>query len=65
MRPEETITSGAATGAGPGLESLGLGQSDPSLAYLRSQLPMFEVASRLPSAGPEFRQFVRRLRAFS
>lgn len=65
MRPDEAITSGAADGEGPGLESLGLGTEDNGVEYLRRLLPMFEAAASLPSAGPEFRQFVRRLRASS
>lgn len=68
QRPGEAVTSGAATGAGPGPEALGLGrgaQDDPVIQYMVSALPMLELASNLPFAGPEFKQFVRRLRASS
>lgn len=63
QRPGEPITAGAATGAGPGTEALGMGGADPGMQYMRALLPMFEIASTLPSANQEFRQFVRRLRA--
>ena len=64
QRPNEPVTSGAPTGPGPGMDALGLAnpQSDSGMQYIRDVLPMRELASQLPSAGPAFRQFVRRIR---
>lgn len=66
QRPGEPVTAGAPAGAGPGMEALGLDpQQNPVIQYMADALPMLELAASLPFAGPEFRQFVRRLRATS
>lgn len=63
QRPGEPVTAGAASGAGPGVNALGLApEQDPSRQYLTSLLPMLELAANLPTAGIAFRQFVRTLR---
>lgn len=65
QHPDMPVTAGAASGAGPGPEALGMSApgNDPGRENLRQLLPMFELAANLPTAGFEFRQFVRRLRA--
>lgn len=67
QRPQEPVTSGAATGPGPGMDALGASSPnfDPMAQYMTDALPMLEVASTLPFANTEFRQFVRRLRGMS
>jgi hypothetical protein len=64
QREGEPITAGAASGPGPGMDSLGIARpgNDPSVEYITSLLPVFELAASLPTASPHFRQFVRRLR---
>lgn len=63
-RPGEPVTSGAAAGAGPGVESLGLSDDDdPGVQHLRDSLPALELMANQPSAGRALRQFVRRVRA--
>lgn len=64
-RGDEPVTAGAAMGAGPGLESLGLntGDNDPSVAYLRRILPALELMANTPYAGEAARDFVRQVRA--
>lgn len=67
QRPNEPVTSGARTGAGPGMSALGVAAPDNSAIrqYMADALPMMEVAASQPFAGPEFRQFVRLLRSMS
>lgn len=64
--PNMPVTAGAASGAGPGLEALGMQhqETDPAnMQAMRELLPMFELAANLPTSSFQFRQFVRRLRA--
>lgn len=66
QRPGEPVTAGAAAGAGPGVEALGLGgDSDPGWQYLVDSLPALELMANQPNAGRAMRQFVRRVRAMS
>jgi hypothetical protein len=66
QRPTEPVTAGAAVGDGPGPAALGLPPAvDPGVQYIRSLLPMFELAASLPTSSFGFRQFVRRLRGMS
>lgn len=62
-QPETPVTAGAASGAGPGLEALGL-PSDPKreeAQALGKYLPlMIRIADR-DDATPAFRQYVREL----
>ncbi len=64
-RADEPVTAGAAAGAGPGPEALGLntGGNDPSVAYLRQILPALELMANSPYAGEAARDFVRQVRA--
>ena len=68
MRPNEPVTSGAALGAGPGEEALGLGMADANADMnFKSQLAQYMpalvyIASR-PNASPEARRVVSQLRA--
>jgi hypothetical protein len=65
QQPDEPVTAGAAMGAGPGVDSLGVTNpdNDPSVQQLRTILPTIELMANSPFAGPAFRQFVRRARA--
>lgn len=62
---DEPVTAGAAMGAGPGVEALGLDNpdNDPSVQQLRLILPTLELMANSPFAGPAFRQFLRRARS--
>lgn len=61
--PNEAVTAGAAMGAGPGVDALGLSgrPSIPAnvLASLADMLPTLELMASNPTASPEFRNFVR------
>ncbi len=61
----EPVTAGAAAGAGPGMEALGLdsAENDPGVQNLRRILPSLELMASLPTAGEAARAFVRRVRA--
>jgi hypothetical protein len=65
QRPGEPVTSGAASGPGPGPESLGLsnGGDDSAISYLRNTLPTLELMASMPMSTQAFRQYVRRVRA--
>jgi len=65
QRPNEPVTAGAASGPGPGPDSLGLSNSanDASIQYLSNALPSLEIMAGMPMATQEFRQYVRRVRA--
>lgn len=65
QRPMEPVTAGAAAGAGPGPEAMGLDNedNDPGVQQLRQILPSLELMANMPQAGKAFRQFVRRVRA--
>lgn len=65
--PNEPVTAGAAMGAGPGPESLGLPQDGfdmnkaDAAAIPAGQLQAMVLASQRPDATPSFKTFVRRL----
>jgi len=68
QRPDEPVTFGLPTGAGPGPEALGPlalppAQRDPDLIYLASQLPVLEALAERPQASVTLRNLVRRLRS--
>lgn len=65
QRPGEPVTSGAASGPGPGTESLGLPNPGDAagIQYLRNNLPTLELMANMPMATDVFRQYVRRVRA--
>jgi len=66
-RPGEPVTAGAALGAGPGMEALGL--TDPAellrqdKQYLSSYLPVLEYLANQPNAMPSLRSIVRQIKA--
>lgn len=62
-RPDEPVTAGVPSGAGPGPEVLG--QADPALAKLGALLPVLEIAASRPDATQDIRNFVRLVRANS
>lgn len=66
QRPWEPVTSGAASGPGPGPEALGIspqqvGQADVN--RIAAYLPVLEFVSNLPNASPGARLFVNYLKA--
>lgn len=63
-RPGEPVTAGAALGAGPGTEGLGLSEEDdPGVRALRNMVPALELMANMPGAGRAVKQFTRRVRA--
>lgn len=63
QNPNEPVTSGAATGPGPGLDSLGLSNPDAAnVKALAPYLPSLEIMAAQPNATPAFKNFVRVLR---
>lgn len=60
-RPDEPITAGLPSGAGPGPEALGLGR--PDLARLVQYLPTLEILASRPGSTEEVRNFVRLVRS--
>lgn len=65
QRPGEPVTSGAASGAGPGTEALDLSPSTnkQDFAALRPALPLLQFLANLPGAHPGSQQFVRYLQS--
>lgn len=68
LKPNEPVTSGADAGAGPGMESLGLGISDANAdmnfkSQLAEYMPALVFMASRPNASPETRATVARLRA--
>ncbi|MGW2513649.1 hypothetical protein ACWC0A_30495 [Streptomyces scopuliridis] len=64
--PEESVTAGAAMGAGPGLESLGLpNQPDEDMKQLIKYLPTLEHMANQPGASKAARNLVRQLRGMA
>ena len=66
-RPEEPVTAGSPSGPGPGLEALGLsntnkGQSSIDAQTVAAFLPNLEAAARQPGTPTSFVKFVRYLR---
>lgn len=66
-RPGEPVTAGAAMGAGPGPEALGLKTDDDlyaeDKAKLAAYLPVLEYRANLPNAMPSLRAYVRKVKA--
>lgn len=63
-QPDTPVTAGAAQGAGPGLEALGLPQQqDQDLAALIQYLPVFEHMANQPGSSAAGRNLVRALKA--
>jgi len=67
QRPDEPISSGADFGAGPGMESLGLGAQDVAAndafkASIAMYMPVLSFIASRPNTSPETRQVIRQLR---
>lgn len=66
-RPGEPVTAGAALGAGPGVESLGLMDDkafqEQDRQKLVAYLPVLEFLANRPDAMPSLRQLVRKVKA--
>lgn len=64
QRPEEPVTAGAALGAGVGPEAAGiLSDEQGTIEQLRPLLRSMETIANLPGSNPQFRAYVRKLRA--
>jgi hypothetical protein len=64
QNPGEPVTAGAALGPGVGPQAAGIAStSDATLDQLAPLVRGFETAANLPSATPEFRDFVAGLKA--
>lgn len=64
QRPDEPVTAGAALGPGASPEAVGiLGDEQGTIEQLRPLLRSLESIANLPSSNPQFRNFVRKLRA--
>lgn len=65
QRPGEPVTSGAASGPGPGTEALNTSPTvnKQDFAALRPALPMLQFLANLPGAHPGSQQFVRYLQS--
>lgn len=66
QRPDEPVTAGAAMGAGPGLESLGLpNQPGDDMKALLPYLPVLESMANRPGASRASRNLVRQLKGMA
>lgn len=64
--PDEPVTAGAAMGAGPGLEALGLpNQPDEDMRRLIQYLPTLEHMANQPGASKAARNLVRQLKGMA
>lgn len=64
--PDEPVTAGAAMGAGPGLEALGLpNQPDEDMRNLIKYLPVWEHMANQPGASKATRNLVRQLKGMA
>lgn len=64
--PDEPVTAGAAMGAGPGLEALGLpNQPDEDMRNLIKYLPVWEHMANQPGASKAARNLVRQLKGMA
>jgi hypothetical protein len=64
QNPGEPVTAGAALGPGIGPEAAGItDESSQTLDQLAPLIHSFDLAANLPSASPEFRSYVRALKA--
>ena len=71
-RPEEPVTSGAALGAGPGMEALGPSAAESFTKQLMADnqrlvqyLPSLEMMANDPSSSSTFRTFVQYLKSIA
>jgi hypothetical protein len=66
QQPDTPVTAGAALGAGPGLEALGLSQQqDGDLSQLVQYLPVLEFMANQPGASRASRNLVRTLKGMA
>lgn len=66
-RPNEPVTAGAATGAGPGMEALSLPSTagsaqDPDLEMVRRYFPVLEYWANQPDTSQATKDYVQYLR---
>lgn len=63
QQPDVPVTAGAATGAGPGLEALGLpNQEGQDIQALAAYLPVFELMANQPGSFSATRNLVRAIK---
>ncbi|MFF3363594.1 hypothetical protein [Streptomyces misionensis] len=66
QQPDIPVTAGAAAGAGPGLEALGLpNQPDDDMRRLLAYLPVFEHMANQPGSSKAARNLVRQLKGMA
>lgn len=66
QQPDTPVTAGAAMGAGPGTEALGLSpQQDDDLKSLVQYLPVLEMMAAEPGASRASRNLVRQLKSLA
>lgn len=64
QEPDTPVTAGAALGAGPGLEALGMAQQpDEDMQALVKYLPVLEFMAEQPGASRASRNLVRQLKS--
>lgn len=64
QRPDEPVTAGAALGPGVGPEAVGILDDEAgTIEQLRPLLRSMETIANLPNSTPQFRSFVRKLKA--
>lgn len=63
-RPDEPVTAGAPVGPGPSPEQAGIQSDDQAtFAQLEPLIQSLTTMANLPSSTPQFRSFVRKLKA--
>jgi hypothetical protein len=66
QEPGTPVTAGAALGAGPGTEALGItDQEDTDLRALVNYLPVYEAMANVPGSSKAARNAVRSLKAYA
>jgi hypothetical protein len=66
QEPDTPVTAGAALGAGPGTEALGItDQEDSDLRALTQYLPVFEAMANTRGSSKAARNLVRQLKAYA
>jgi hypothetical protein len=66
QEPGTPVTAGAALGAGPGTEALGItDQEDGDMKALVNYLPVFEAMANVPGSSKSARNLVRSIKAYA
>ena len=66
QEPSTPVTAGAALGAGPGTEALGItDQEDTDMKALANYLPVYETMANVPGSSRAMRNVVRTIKAYA